>query len=581
VTQSSAEAVQSGRMTSPWTWERLKPYALFPLLGVLALFMVYPIFMVVYASFKGGPPGTDAPFTLDGYGRVWSQWRTYKALIMTIGLALVRTGLSVAFAIVFTWILTRTNTPGRGVFENFIWLRIFLPPLPVILAWLFLASGRGSLINRLLMDTFNLANPPLDIRSLWGLIFLSVVFAGAIFYVFIGPAFRNMDASMEESSRTCGASNLTTLFRITVPVMMPAILGTSLLAFLFVLSSFEMELFLLAPKGIYVFTTYIWYLFGTTPIDYPGAMATANIFLIFVAGVIYLQFRILGGRQFVTVTGRGFNVRPTDLGRWKWVAFGIMVAWVIVGVLLPVAALVLSTFLKGWGLIDSGLTTQYWKLVFRDPATIKAFKNTLVLAALVATGSTVVHGLLSYAYLRTRLKGRALIEVLTWVPRASPGIVLAVGIYWAVLGGIPGLKLLFGSIFLMAIVVMIDSTPVAMRLLNGAMVQLGAELEESARVSGASWLQTMRRVVLPLLAPALVNNWLLRFFAASQALILILYIVLPGSNTVPVLMFQFMMSSGDQQRAAALGVALSAICLVAAILARIVVARERRVMEVV
>ncbi len=563
---------------SSWINRRLRPYILFPFLGLMALVLAYPIFMVVYGSFKGGPPGTDAPFTVDGYVRAWTHWRTYKALIVTFGLAVPRVLLGATFSIIVTWVITRTNTPWRGLFERLIWFKLFLPGLPVLVAWLLIAGGKMGLVNVFLMDVFHLSSPPLDIRSFWGVIFLALMTSTATFFMYLAPGFRNMDASLEESSRVSGASSLTTLFRITVPVLMPAITGVTLLIFLFALASYETELFLLSGRGVYVFTTLIWWNLAQYPVDYPGAMAVANAFLVFTAIVILLQFRILGGRQYTTITGRGFTVRPIDLGRWRWVTFGLVMSWVLVGLVLPLVVLIWGTLQRTYAVADSPLTLMWWRKAFEEDTLPNSFKNTMILGLLAATGGTVLYTIMSYVGLRTKLKGREWITALSWVPRMAPGIIAAVGILWAVLGGIPGIKFLYGTLALMAIVIVLERTPQGMRMLEGGMVQLSAELEEAARSSGASWFQTMRRVVLPLLAPTLLNEWLLCFLGATRALVILLFIYKPGTKTMSLEIFN-MMTASDMQPAAVLGVVLTAVTMVVATLAAFVAGRQRRMLE--
>ncbi len=563
---------------SAWMSRHVSPYALFPFLGLLALVVAYPIFMVVYGSFKGGPPGTDAPFSLEGYTRAWSDMRTFKALAVTFGLAIPRVFTGVLFAIFMTWIITRTNTPGRAIFERLIWLKLFLPTLPVLVAWLLIAGGRSGVINQFLMSIFNLRHAPLDIQSYWGVVFLSLMTTAAMFYMYMAPAFRNMDASLEESSRVSGASSMTTLFRVTVPLLLPSILGITLLMFLFALASYETELFLLSGKGIYVFTTFIWWRLGRVPVDYPAAMALANVFLFFTVAVVLMQMKILGGRQYVTVTGRGFGVRLLDLGRWRWVTFGILATWIVVGLVFPLVMLVLGTLQKAYGVMDAGFTLKWWKEALQSTELTRSLKNTLILGFLVATLGTILYTLMSYMSLRTKLKGRMWIEILSWVPRMAPGIVAGIGMLWAILGGIPGVKFLYGTIILMAIVITVERTPQGMRMLNGGMVQLSSELEEVARVSGASWLSTMKKVVLPLLAPTLLNEWLLSFLSATRALVVLLFIYLPKSKTLSLEIFDNM-ASGAMQPAAVLGVVLTAITMVVATVAALVADRQRRALE--
>ena len=559
----------------------LRPYVLLPFLGLLAFLLAYPIFMVLYASFKGGPPGEVAPFTLDGYVRAWGSWSTYKALILTFALGIPRVVLGVGIALVITWIITRTNTPLRWLFEQLMWFHVFLPTLPMVLSWILIAGGRSGLLNKFLMNTFNLANPPLNIQSYWGVIFYSVIGGGTMFFLYASPAFRNMDASLEESSRVSGASALTTLFRITTPLLMPAILGVTFLMFLFTLSSYETELFFLYHKGAYVLSTWIWWQAQKMPPDYPTAMALASIFVVFVVAIIVLQFKILGNRQYVTITGRGFGIRTTDLGRWKWVTFGFLTLLNLVGLIAPLTVLIIGTFLNSHAVLSSGFTLDHWKRALGDPAVIKSIRNTLELGVMVAISSTVLFGLMSYMYLKTKLRFRQWIEILSWVPRSAPAVVLSLGVVWAVLGGgIPGARAIYGTLALMAIVILLDRTPQGMRLMNAGLVQLSAELEEASRVSGGSWFLTIRKVVMPVIMPTLLNQGLLSFVMATRALVVLLFMYMPASVVLSIDIFTHMMTN-EPQVAAILGVILTALTTGVAILARIVAFRQRKVMEVV
>lgn len=561
-----------------WVRGRLGPYALMPVIVVLGFLVIYPLFMVIYGSFVGGPPGTNAAFSAEGYTRTWTDQSALKSLVTTFSLVIPRVVLGTAFAVLLAWLVTRTNVPMRGSLELILWFQVFLPTLPMTLSWLTLFHGKTGMVNRWWMDTFHTSSPLFEIRSFEGIILLSVISMGAFFYFFVGPAFRSMDASMEESARVCGASNLTTLRRITAPLLTPAILGAALLVFLAMLASYEIELLLGSRQGIYVFTTYIWNLMGRTPADYPGAMAMSSVFMLFVAAVIILQFKMWQGRQFITVSGRGFGYRVTDLGRWRWVAFGALIAYFLIASGLPLAVLLMGTFQKMWGNFASPWTLDQWRVALNDPAVTRSFMNTIYLGFLAATLKVVLNGLLSYASLRTRLKGRQIIEVLSWVPRAAPGIVMSVGFVWAVLGGIPGIQFLYGTIFLMAIVITVETIPFGMRIMNAGMVQLSPELEEAARVSGASWLRTMWKVVIPLMIPTIVSGWLLGFLGSIRSLVLLLFIYVPASKVMSIHIFE-LWGSDRLEQAAVLGLMLTVLCLFVAIVAQYVAHRARQSME--
>lgn len=557
----------------------LRPYTLLPALMFLGFLVLYPLFMVVFASFKGGPPGVDSPFSIEGYQRAWADPGVIRAIFTTLWMAILRVGFGIILTIFVAWIINRTNTPWRGGLEVLVWLRFFLPTLPVVIAWTLILGPQG-LANKFLMNAFNLSSPPLDIRSYWGIIFISTTIQVSMLYFFIAPAFRRMDASLEESSRMCGASSFTTLRRITAPLLTPALLGAGLLSFLIVLESYETELVLGTSQNIYVFSTYIWMTMSLVPVDYPKAMALSSVFLFLAAAVIILQFRILRGRIFVTVTGRGFTARPHDLGRWKWVTFSFVMLYFLVATLLPLIIIVAGSFMKIWGMwrLDA-FTTENWTTVLGDSSFMLSVKNTLLLGAMAATGGLLLYTLMSYGFLRTRLPARQGLEILSWVPRMAPALVMSLGFVWAYLGGgIPLLKVLYGSLFLMALVIIVNSMPFGTRIMNGAMVQIGPELEESSRVSGASWLSTMRRIVVPLLSPAVVSAWLLLFLTATRALIIVMFLYVSSSKVLALSTYEYWFS-GEAEKAAVVGIVLVAISLPVALLARYLGRRQTMAMN--
>ncbi|MBI4297548.1 MAG: ABC transporter permease subunit [Chloroflexi bacterium] len=574
------------RLFSPCYWHglrALKPqpsgatprYFLLPALAIIAFTTVYPVFMVIYGSFKGGPPGEPAPFSLDGYVRAWTDWWTIKTFLLTFALAVPRVLFGLILAILLAWIVTRTNTPLRGLMRHVIWFAYFLPVLPITMSWMVLAGGKRGWLNQVLMSAFDLSSPPLDIRSYWGIIFISSIYVASLIFLLIAPAFQNMEASSEESSWVLGASKLTTLRRITVPLLTPAILGATLLAFLFVLASFEMELLLGSIKGIYVLTTFIWVHINAVPTDYPAAMAMSTVFMLVTWAIVLLQLRVWRGRTFVTVTGKG-TTRPVDLGRWKWASFGFVMTYFAIGILLPLTILIIGSFQTFWGSFDFPWTLGRWKNIPTSPAVLRSLKNTLILSTTVATVGTVVYFLMSYAAVRSRLRGRQAIELLSWLPAAAPGIVLTIGMLWTLYVGIPGVvKLLYGTLALMSIAVLIESIPIGVRVMNGGMAQISSELEESSRVSGASWFRTIRDVVIPLLAPTLLSAWVLSFLWAARAVLIIMFLYVPSSTVLSLLMFGSggVSASGS---AAVLGVILAGVMSIVAILAQVAVSRMRR-----
>src|SRR4029077_19422947 len=211
---------------------------------------------------------------------------------------------------------------------------------------------------------------------------------------------------------------------------------------------------------------------------------------------------ILERRRYTTITG---NFRPglIDLGRWNYVAFGLIAFLLVLLTVGPLAILVLGSFMTRIGYFVLGFTLDHWEFVLTDAVFIKALRTTLVLASTAAIISPILFSLIGYILVRTRLPGRGALDLMIWCSGAIPGILAGLGLLW-VFVGTPGLNVLFGSIWALIIVVLLQGKTTGVNIMKGVLVQVGADMEEAARVSGAGWLRTYFRIWLPLLAPTLM-----------------------------------------------------------------------------
>jgi len=395
---------------------------------------------------------------------------------------------------------------------------------------------------------------PLDIYSYVGLVFLSALGLPTYLYLLVAPAFRSVDASLEESARMSGSSPIATLFRITIPLLAPAILGACVLAFVQALQSFEPELILGTPAGIFVFSTQIYrYIEGYSTPRYGPATALSVVFLLVTCVLVLAQTRMLAGRRFTTLSGRGFQARVLDLGGWRWIIFALVLAYVTFSTLLPLLTLGLASIMKIYGLFsaDPFTTAQYTKL-FANPKLAPALRNTLYLAAGAATVGVLLTLFTSYISVRTKIAARGVLDLLTWLPVTVPGVVLAVGLIWAYVGFVRLPVPVYGTIGLLIVAVAISTLTTGARTMNGTMVQISSELEEAARMHGASFVQTMRRVILPLMTPAMMSCWLLLFAFAVKNFVTVSMLYTPQSVVVAALQFE-LWSGGQPEVAAALG----------------------------
>lgn len=539
------------------------------LILLLGLLIVYPIVMVFFGSLKTAGPLVPSPFSLQGYQDAFASAMTYKTLLTTAWLAIVRAFLCLAVAVALAWIVTRTDTPGRKYLEVAVWMAFFLPFQPYIIAWILLAGGRAAILNSLLMDIFpSLESAPLDIFSYGGIIFVSVVKVSALVFLLITPAFRGMDASLEESSRMSGASTFTTLYKVTLPVLAPALLAGFVLAFMLFMESFITEQYLGFGKGIIVYSTRIYALIAMDPVDYPQGMALSSVFVVMIIGLVMLQRRLLQKKEFTTITGRGFATRRAPLGRLKYVTLGFVLLYILLALVMPGGTMIAGSLVKTLNYFGPGCwTTMQWQRVFADASVWGALKASMVLAVSTATIGVLLYSLVTYISIRTKLKGRGIVDFLSWLPWGVPRMILALGMLWAFIGSLP-LKFLYGSMFLMIVVCVVVHMPFGCRVMTGALHQLGKELEESSRTLGASWLQSFRYIVIPILIPSMISAWIVIFMGTLTDLNSIIFLYSADNIPIAALMFDFWNSAWEQEKSVVIGVMFSFIVLFFALLGR-------------
>ena len=493
--------------------------ALLSAVTALVLFLVgFPLVMLVTGSFSGARPTVaqvDNP--VQGYLLLF---REIDLLWNSIVVAVGSTLLAVLFGVSLAWITTRASVPGRGLVEQLILIPFYLTPLLGAVGWALLASpSEAGLLNAPLMAAFGLKDAPLNIYTPFGIIWVMGLYYAPFCYLFAASALRSMEPALEESSRVLGGGTFTTALRVTLPLILPAILGSSLLVFVLAVGQFGVPAVLGMPRGYLVLTTRIYqYVAGFQP-NYAAAAAMGLSLFAFSAVGVYLQFKVLGDRSYTTVTGRGYRPRPVDVKGWRLPLLLVACAYVAVAVVLPLAAIGLASVLQ-WitsDLANAPFTLENYRyLLFDYPATRIAIQNTLGLALGGATLTLILGALIAWMILRTRMPGRRLLEYIAMIPVAVPAIVFSIGLLWAWIR-FPIVPI-YGTVWILLVCYVTIFLPYALRSISATLVQLDKSLEECAGVCGASWAHTMRTVTLPLLRPGLWAGWTLLFISIIKEL---------------------------------------------------------------
>ena len=479
-------------------------------------------------------------------------------------MGLLRAGLATLIAVMIAWILARTDCPFRGQLEVVLLLSFFFPIVGRILGWAVLLSPRTGYINQLLrvLPFFSGRTGPLNIFSYPGVIFVSALGFSGVLTILMLPAFRGMDASLEESARMSGASARSTLFRIIVPLMRPVILAAFILALVRVLSGFETEVFLGTPAGVVVFTNKIYLaLQGVFPPDYPTAFTMVLLLLIITFMLVIVNWIMIGRRNYTTVTGRSYSARPMRLGPMRWLAFAFVGGYLTLSFILPALVIIQTSFINiiGFDVLNpDSYSFRNWETILSLQIPRQSFINSLIVSLVATTIGVCLYSLVSYVIVKTDFKGRRALDLAAWVPWAVPALVLGLGLLWTVL--LSPLGFLYGSLALLIVAFIIAGFPIGTRVMTASMIQTGKELEESARVHGASWPVTFWRIVIPLVRGGAITAWVLGFSFAFSDLALVVFLYGPKSTVLPTL-FLSLWRGGSLERASVAAVVMTAINL--------------------
>lgn len=520
------------------------------LLLVCGALVLYPLGFLITASLNIGDPQIFPPeeWGTDNYLNLFEDSRVIGNTLLVACLA---TFLAVVFGFIQAWILTRTAIPGRERLERLMELPYYMTPLIGALAWGVLLGPKTGLVNQLWRQ-LGFGSDMFDIYSPWGIAWVMALFEGTVAFVMISAAMKSMDPSLEESSRVMGAGKLRTTLKITVPLVAPGILSALIFVFAEMLGSFAAAFVLGIPGRFYVVTTSIWQAALSYPPDY-GRAAAMGLSL-FVAMVITLGMSrlILRKGTYATITGKAFRPRPMDVGLMRWPLMAIAWGYIFVAVLLPLAALGLTSFQQFATVIipQMKFTLANYETALQMGSLGPAFVNSMVLGVSVATIGVPVLGVMAWIIYRSRMPARGAMEYVAMIPAAVPRLVFGLGLLWAWINiPVP----LYGTLWLLGIAYFTVFMPLGLRTIAGVVMQVDKSLEECARVCGASWGHQMRTVTLPLLRPGLVAAWLLIFIASVRELGVSVFLMGPHSKVIaPSIVNSWLTASSELSAAMAL-----------------------------
>ncbi len=496
----------------------------------LIVLVVLPLLSLLLGSVRG-PEG----MSLDHFSEVLTGRLYLNALKNSLILG-AWTGLfSLIIGLTLAWAVSRTDVPWKPLLQLTATVSYLSPPFLTAIAFTYLFSPNAGMINVLMRDVLGLTWLTFNIFSMAGLVLVTVMHTFPFVYLLASSALQSVDASYEEAAQILGASKLRTAISITGPLVAPAILSGTLLAFVNAIALFGSQAIIGLPARIVTLPTRIYALFDYPP-EYGLASALSLVFVLITIVALYLQRAFLARRSYVTLAGKGSRPQLMQLGAFRWVLLGFAIAIFIVSIVAPYSTLIAVSFSKSWGLdFWKGLTLANYKFIlFEYNVTQRAILNSLMLATAASTIAVLLGAVIGWIDLRTLIPGRKLLDYFALIPLGLPGIVVAVALiqFWLAMP-----VALYGTLAILLLAYVGRYIPLSVRAANASLRQVDPSLEESAQILGASWLTTMREITLPLIRPGLFAGWLLVFVPVIQELSASILLFSSSSITLAVAVY--------------------------------------------
>jgi iron(III) transport system permease protein len=521
--------------------------------GWLVIVPLSALFFTAFSEDTAFGPG--AP-TLDNFVQAYSSWHILRlfanSLIFAVGTALVTFVMGGLVA----WVVERTDAPGAGLFHTLSLLSFAVPGLLTAIAWIFVFSPNIGWANAVLKNGFGLAQAPVNIYSMAGMIWALSSHYFPLAYLALGPAFRVLDVRMEEAGLVAGARYWQVIGKITLPLLRPAILSAMLLLFVMGMSSYEVPRLIGRPAHIDVFTTDIQMATTGTPPEFGVASALSiTLLAICMVAIFFYRRATRDAHAFATITGKGYMPTRIKLGRWRWpVALGLGVMFVI-ALGLPLFTLVWQSFFRNLAqpFLSSGgeFTLDNYDFILRYPIFLNAVRTSVLLAAMAATLVVGLTFVMAWIARRSAARYGWILDALAFSPIAIPNVIVGASILVAyLLLPLP----IYNTIWILLVAYVTLYLPYGMRFASSGITQIHRELEEVAEVSGAGLGQIFLRILLPLLVPFLLAAWIYVFVLAVRELGASIFLVGPGTHVLGTISLTMWEEGGSYGAVSALAV---------------------------
>ncbi|MDF3606690.1 iron ABC transporter permease [Paracoccus sp. DMF-8] len=507
-------------------------------IALLALAILYPIGLVVYQSFLDNPFfQPNVQWSTFGYEFVFSDPDFWTAVWNSVQIAVGMTLIAVPVGGLLAFVMTRTDVPFRRLVEGFILTPLFISPM--ILAFGYVVSaGPVGIFSVWFESIFGFVPWYLYSKTTF------IVIAGLTHvphaYIYASAALQNLGSDVEEAARISGAGPARVALTVSLPMILPSLLFAAVLIFFMGFEMFGLALILGDPEGITVIATYLYKLTNILGTPSYQLMAAVVVFMLAVTlPLVWIQRKMLrSANKYISVKGKAAAQRPLKLGPWRWVAFALILLWMFVTVIVPVAGLILRSVLSTWGQgvsIFEVMTLDHFRQLFQFPQITRSMVNTLLMATLGGAAAVAVYTLLALAVGRKTEGAAKFVDYIVMLPRAMPGLIAGLAIFWVFL-----FTPILGDMRQTLVSVWTAYTLVwlayGLRLITTSFMQISPDLQEAARVAGASAGRVSRDITLPLARAGIIGSWLLIFIAFTREYSTGVYLLSPGSETIGALL---------------------------------------------
>ncbi len=545
---------------------------------LLIIIVIIPVFMIVFNTFFDKAVTGEWHFDVSMFKTQLSDAKNLSAMWNTVKIALWTTVFGTIAGVFYAWLLGRSDIPAKGLMKALFNIPYMFPPFLGAMAWDMLLNGRGGYFNKFLMNLLHLENAPLNINSIWGIVFVEVSYYFPFVFMQVVAALEKMDPTLEECARIAGAKQSTVIWRITLPLTKPAISAGALLILTTSLAHFGVPSIIGYSQGIYTLPTRIYAVIYNAGGSFDGIRQGAALSVLLVAVVsiaLILQNKILSSGSFDIIKGK--STRPTliKLRGAKYPLLVFCILTLIIIVVVPLAMIVLVSFLKAYGLplkLENFSFSQYQK-VFRGGGTIDSIKNSLFASVTAGVVCMLLGTLVAYVVQKIKPKNKGALEFMSMLPYAIPGTVLSIGVILAWQGAIFGINL-YNTIWIIIVAYLARYLSFSMKTSSAALLQVSNSLEEAARACGASHTESLSDITLPLIRPAMVSGFFLIFLPAMREVTTSILLYGPKTRTLGVQIYGLRDAGMIPQAAALATVAIGIIIILNSIVNYIVKDRK-------